>query len=342
MSALEKLDLKITPAHPGYRLMALLVDKVRNLAKEGKIDSIKDACDLMDITVSHFSLLRNGGADVTKLNSEKIESFSDFLGTPYIATLFLADQLSIEDFHRHKKGKAAKRETHSALDVIAEDETWGPMLPTSIYTASEELKLYTIHLYEKATGINLSKDWVVPEESNEDVIKRINIYLSPQHPGYRLMTLLVAQIHQLSKTQRLGSLKNVCDLIGITPSHFSLLCDGNADVTKLSSDKIENFAKFLDLPNISVRFLAGQISIEDFYLSNKSDEFSKHVNKALKEIYKDKDFSQQTPKSIYTAGQDLQLYTIRLYEEAKGMKLLEEGANLGSLVRHKPKNPTKK
>jgi predicted XRE-type DNA-binding protein len=253
-----------------------------------------------------------------------------------MSVLFLSDQLSFEDFYKPKQTIVTKNKAKYALDVIAKDETWGPLLPASIYSAGSELQLYTIHLYEQATGHDLSEYLNEPNESVIHTMDNAELKISRETPVYRLMSLLMAKIRQLKEQHSLPT-KIVFEMMGVTASHFALLCEGGSDVSKLSTDKIENFAKFLGIPNISVRFLASQVSVEDFYNENSTKKFSRGVMKALKQISNDKSLPEPPPKKVFKSGMDLKLYTIRLYEEATGTKLIDEGNNLGKLIKKKPK-----
>lgn len=155
MSSLENFDLSLTPKDPGYRLMVLVCEKVRSLRAEGKVQNIKDVCNMIDIAPSHLTLLRNGGADTRNLSSDKIEAFAKFLNVPNIAIHFLSGKLSLQDFFMDQDSEAFQKEVHSALDMISNDKTWGQMMPADIYNASNSLQLYTIRLYEEATGKKL-------------------------------------------------------------------------------------------------------------------------------------------------------------------------------------------
>jgi hypothetical protein len=155
MTKLERLDVKISQSAPGYRLIAMLVAKTHQLATSHEILSLKEACEMMDITPSHFTLLRNGGADITKIGKDKVDSFAEFLDLPSLAIRFLADQITIQDFYNKSGSKPFKLNTTNALDVIANDEVWGALLPTDIYKVSVDMQLYVIRLYEEATGVKL-------------------------------------------------------------------------------------------------------------------------------------------------------------------------------------------
>jgi len=155
MSTLESIDFKLTPKDPGYRLISLLVERVHQLSRDGEVASLKDVCDMIGITPSHFTLLRNNGADPRKLSKDKIDAFARFLSMPSIAIRFLADQISIQDFYENSELVPFNKGVKNALDVVASDPTWGPLLPAEVYSSSKDMKLYIVRLYEAAMGTKL-------------------------------------------------------------------------------------------------------------------------------------------------------------------------------------------
>jgi hypothetical protein len=155
MSKLERLDIKVSKATPGYKLIEMLVAKTQQLASAHKIDSLKDACTLMNITPSHFTLLRNGGADITKIGKDKVDSFALFLGWPSMSIRFLAGQITIQDLYTNGGTEAFQFEVFNALDVIKNDIIWGTQLPDNFHSLDINMQLYLIRLYEEAADVKL-------------------------------------------------------------------------------------------------------------------------------------------------------------------------------------------
>lgn len=158
--SLDSLSFKIKAGDPGFRLISLLTEKIRNLYSSGDIKTVKEVCDLIGITPSHLTLLRNGGADPRKLSNDKMESFAKFLDLPSIAIRFLSDQISIENFYSHGNVTGFKTEVQDAIDIISNDNTWGALLPSDIYTVSSSMKLYIIRMYEEVIGTKLISEGV--------------------------------------------------------------------------------------------------------------------------------------------------------------------------------------
>jgi len=113
--------------------------------------TMEEMAQYLGVSAGHLQLLRSGGRELEKMESQLLDRISAYLGVPRGHLMMMAGKIRPEDFDV----VPLEEKIAAAITDIISDPTWGALAPKSLKSASTDLKRMIVLLYEKATGRKL-------------------------------------------------------------------------------------------------------------------------------------------------------------------------------------------
>jgi transcriptional regulator with XRE-family HTH domain len=115
--------------------------------------NLQELAKALDVSYGYISQLRGGVREVRGVSGQFLGNCAAFLRVPRISVMIAAGVVSVEDFFDNPEQFDAEIDT--ALHYIAQDATFGAMMPVDLMDASKQTKMFVIQLYQQATGRKL-------------------------------------------------------------------------------------------------------------------------------------------------------------------------------------------
>jgi len=144
-------------------------------------------------------------------------------------------------------------------------------------------------------------------------------------PGAALLTLLIEE-----GARRGLSTKELVASIKLTVSHFGMLRTGQRSVPRLGDDVLSRMAQFLGLSLVAVMLLAGRLQREDFVAPTSTH--ARELQSAMRQLQNDPAFAGYVTPKIMALGPEEQFLIVKLYEAARGLKLLSSYTSVSDVV----------
>lgn len=163
---------------------------------------------------------------------------------------------------------------------------------------------------------------------------RLTSSLTPEDPGYLLINMIIDKIAKLSlKTSDASS------RMDMPSTYFSKIRKKEVRTDRMPSEYYNGIAKFLGQSPVAIRMLSGQIKPQDFY--RPIMDAAQEVDRCIDFISSDPDWMPFCPSSINECDQEVKLFIIELYENAKGLSILKNKVNYQEIIDHVDIHKTK-
>lgn len=139
---------EINPNLKGAKLLAWLLAEARH-----RNIKFRELSDHLGISRSYLFSLRYGQRQIETLSLEILQQCATFLRVPMISVMMAAETIRPEYFF-DTDNETFKSQINRAIDYMSGDSNWGAWMP-DMRSYSWDAKLFTVLLYEKATGRNL-------------------------------------------------------------------------------------------------------------------------------------------------------------------------------------------
>lgn len=159
---------------PGKLLFAFLMGRKTQLGH-----TMDEVAQHLGVSAGHLQLLRTGGRDLEKMETQLIDRISVYLGVPRGHLMIMAGKIRPEDY----EGASLDQQVEKAVAFILSDFEWGPKAPKSLKSAPTDLKRMVVELYEKATGRKLVPDLAADVGEQFSHIQSMQQLAREQLPG---------------------------------------------------------------------------------------------------------------------------------------------------------------
>jgi hypothetical protein len=135
-------------ARPGGALMSALLYRANQLGHQ-----LAQMSTELNVTYGYISQLRSGHRHPENISDDFVNAAAAYLGVPRMTVLMLCGRVKPDDVLLQKHNVA--QQIPAAMDFIAQDPVFGPLMPLEARKQSYELQFFIISMYEKATGKTL-------------------------------------------------------------------------------------------------------------------------------------------------------------------------------------------
>ena len=130
---------------PGGALMAALLYRANQLGHQ-----LQEMAKELNVTYGYIAQLRGGHRQPENISDDFVNAAALYLGVPRMTVLMLCGRVRPDDVIRQKHTIA--QQIPAAMDFIAQDVVFGPLMPLEARKASYEMQFFIISMYEKASG----------------------------------------------------------------------------------------------------------------------------------------------------------------------------------------------
>lgn len=130
-----------------------------------------------------------------------------------------------------------------------------------------------------------------------------------QRPGALLIAALLRRANE--RGQQLNELASA---LGVTYGYIAQLRNGLRDVVHISSRFAQACARYLGVPAIAVKILAGQVSVTDFIFPVRP--LGETLDAGLRRIETDELLGAMMPASVYMLDEQAKAFIVACYEQA--------------------------
>lgn len=164
----------------GGPLIAMLMGRAQQLGQTGQ----EMALDL-GITYGFIGQLKSGVRQTCNIDDLHLSKMAEYLGVPRVVVLLASGKLQMEDFFEVPE-EITDGMLNAALATMAQDPVCAIALPKDAHSASHELKVYLVTLYEAATGRRLLRSRWFPAEAVEFLDRVVSGKESSKNPVTRV------------------------------------------------------------------------------------------------------------------------------------------------------------
>lgn len=133
---------------PGGVLLAMLIAHANECG-----DQLADMAKKLSVSYGYIAQLRGGGRRPEHISDEVANACAAYLGVPRLTVLLAAGRVKPEDVLEDVPEMLMM--LPAAIRYIQQHPNFGPLMPADILTASNDLKLFVVTLFEAATGRSL-------------------------------------------------------------------------------------------------------------------------------------------------------------------------------------------
>jgi hypothetical protein len=152
---------------PGGVLLAMLAGRAQQLRH-----TRGEMAAHLDVTYGYIAQLASGHRQTVHISDEFARACADYLGVPRVTVLLAAGSITPLDLY--EKPDEVASALPRALEYIAQDPAFGPMVPASLTArdAPADTQFFVVKLFEEARGVKLIPGMHTPEKIAES-LKRI-------------------------------------------------------------------------------------------------------------------------------------------------------------------------
>lgn len=145
-------------------------------------------------------------------------------------------------------------------------------------------------------------------------------------PGGALLAMLSGRARQLGQTR--GELAKS---LGVTYGYIAQLASGHRKPEQISEEFAGACARYLGVPKVTVLMAAGVLTEQDFF--EQPDEIAAALPRIISVIREDREFAPIfPPELIKDVSPQLQFFVVRLFEKARGVKLIPGEHSIDSIT----------
>lgn len=130
---------------PGGALMAALLHRANQLGHQ-----LQEMSTELNVTYGYIAQLRGGHRQPENISDDFVNAAAAYLGVPRMTVLMLCGRVRPDDVLLQKHNVA--QQIPAAIDFIALDTVFGPLMPLEVRKASYEMQFFIVSMFEKATG----------------------------------------------------------------------------------------------------------------------------------------------------------------------------------------------
>ena len=119
-----------------------------------------------------------------------------------------------------------------------------------------------------------------------------------------------------AKGQQLAALAKA---LGVTYGYVAQLRNGHRQTANISEKFAQNCARYLNVPGITIKLLAGRVGLEDFVLPGEIE--TKRIEQGLQHLSEDPLLGGCVPASLGEQPEEVKRFILMLYQEASGCEL---------------------
>lgn len=130
---------------PGGALMAALLYRANQMGHQ-----LQEMARELNVTYGYIAQLRGGHRLPENISDDFVNAAALYLGVPRMTVLMLCGRVRPDDVMLQKHTIA--QQIPAAMDFIAQDVVFGPLMPLEARQTSYEMQFFIITMYEKASG----------------------------------------------------------------------------------------------------------------------------------------------------------------------------------------------
>jgi len=119
-----------------------------------------------------------------------------------------------------------------------------------------------------------------------------------------------------AKGQQLAALAQA---LGVTYGYVAQLRNGHRQTANISEKFAQRCARYLNVPGITIKLLAGQVGPQDFVLPGELE--AKRIEKGMQHLSEDPLLGGFVPASLGEQPEDVKRFILMLYQEVSGCGL---------------------
>jgi len=104
--------------------------------------------------------------------------------------------------------------------------------------------------------------------------------------------------------------------LGVTYGYLAQLRNGHRQVANISEKFAQSCARYLNVPGIAVKLMAGRVGLQDFVLPGELE--AKRIEQGLQHLSQDPLLGGFVPASLGEQPEDVKLFILMLYGEVSG------------------------
>jgi hypothetical protein len=162
---------------PGGALMAALLYRANQMGHQ-----LQEMARELNVTYGYIAQLRGGHRLPENISDDFVNAAALYLGVPRMTVLMLCGRVRPDDVILQKHTIA--QQIPAAMDFIAQDVVFGPLMPLEARKASYEMQFFIITMYEKASGkvlltgrddpVTLAQDLAEALSQREALLKKVD------------------------------------------------------------------------------------------------------------------------------------------------------------------------
>jgi len=119
-----------------------------------------------------------------------------------------------------------------------------------------------------------------------------------------------------AKGQQLAAL---AEALNVTYGYVAQLRNGHRHTENISERFVQSCARYLNVPGITVKLLAGRVGLQDFVLPGEIE--AKRIEQGLQHLSEDPLLGGFVPASLGEQPEDVKRFILMLYQEVSGCEL---------------------
>jgi hypothetical protein len=132
-------------ARPGGAFLGALLHRANQIGHQ-----LNEMSAELNVTYGYIAQLRSGTRQCSNISDDFVNACAAYLDVPRMTVLLLCGRVRPDDVLHHKHNMA--QQIPAAMDFIAADPVFGPLMPIEVRNTSYELQYFVVCMYEKATN----------------------------------------------------------------------------------------------------------------------------------------------------------------------------------------------